>query len=302
VERIAQVYQLLGLTNKPLKTDDLIYTLADVFRMLLTPEEKAWLADHRKIVVGGEKDWAPFDFVDEDGKYKGVANDYLKIIGETLGIELEIITGPSWNELLSMMRRKEIDVLPAIYHSKEREGFVHFTGPYFKLTEFIFSRSADEGISKFADLEDKTTVVVKGYTIEGELRSNYPEFHLTTAPTIQAALKKLVTGEADAFIGDIISTSYHIKELSLVGLKPKASVPFPGPSVHMAARKDWPILRNLIDKTLKAISEKEHSAIKNYWMAVTDIKIEEKHSKVLLHNFRLFVNSLYLNGGQYLQS
>ena len=92
----------------------------------------------------------------KNGKYAGIANDYLKIIGEKLGIEVEIITGPSWDELLSMMRRKEIDVLPAIYHSEEREAFVHFTTPYIKITEFIFARSDDTTISSFADLKDKT--------------------------------------------------------------------------------------------------------------------------------------------------
>jgi two-component system, sensor histidine kinase and response regulator len=248
-------------------------------KLKLTNIERAWLADHKKIVAGGEKDWAPFDFVDKNGKYAGIANDYLKIIGEILGIELEIITGPSWNALLSMIRQKEIDLLPAIYHSKERETFVHFTAPYFKLTEFIFSRTDDETVSNFTDLKDKTTVVVKGYTIEGELRSNYPEYHVITAPTIQEALKKLVTGEADAFIGDIISTSYHIKELSLVGIKPLASVPFQGPEVHMAVRKDWSILTNLIDKALKAIPEKGHNAIKNRWMGFVEKEIEKKLSK-----------------------
>ena len=27
--------------------------------------KRQWLATHKKIVVGGETDWAPFDFVDE---------------------------------------------------------------------------------------------------------------------------------------------------------------------------------------------------------------------------------------------
>jgi len=181
VEQIAQVYRLLGFTNQPLNMDDLYYDQKASPRLYLTPEEKSWLAAHRKIVVGGEMDWAPFDFVDESGKYDGIANDYLKVIGEKLGIEVEIITGPSWNELLSMIRRKEIDVLPAIYHSEERESFVHFTSPYLKITEFIFARSDNQTISSLADLKDKTTVVVKGYTIESYLRSNYPNYDLITA-------------------------------------------------------------------------------------------------------------------------
>jgi PAS domain S-box-containing protein len=282
LEQIAQVYRLLGLTIKPLNLDDLFYDSAASVQLDLTPEEKSWLAAHRKIVVGGETDWAPFDFVDEDGKYAGIANDYLKIIGQKLGIEVEMVTGPSWDELLEMLRRKEIDVLPAIYHSAQREAFVHFTTPYLKITEFIFARSDNQTISSFADLKDKTTVVVKGYTIESSLRSNHPDYDLITAPTIQDALKKLIIGDADAFIGDIISTSYNIKEHSLVGIRPIAPITDEGPTVHMAVRKDWPVLRNLIDKTLTTIPDREHDTIKNQWISFAEKKIVQSGPKVAL--------------------
>ncbi|CAB1076771.1 hypothetical protein JY97_02685 [Alkalispirochaeta odontotermitis] len=248
----------------------------------LTEAERQWLKTHQKIVVGGETDWAPFDFVDETGNYAGLANDYLKIIGKKLGIEVEMLTGPSWDELLAMLRRRVIDVLPAIYHSAEREAFMHFTDPYLKLTEFIFTRSSNQDIHSMFDLQDKTIVVVKGYTIEAELRSNYPAYDLITAPTIQAALKKLVIGEADAFIGDIISTSFNIKELLLVGIRPAVAVPFQGPSVHMAVRKDWPVLANLINKALKAMPVGEHDAIRNQWIAFAEKKIEQSRPKITL--------------------
>ncbi len=251
-------------------------------KLELTKEEKAWLASHKKIVVGGETDWAPFDYVDKDGRYAGIANDYLKIIGEKLGVEWEIITGPTWNELLAMIRQKEIDVLPAIYFAKDREAYLSFTNPYLKLTEFIFSRSDAKNISGFDDLKDKTIVVVKGYTIENELRSNYPEYHLITAPTIQDALKKLITGEADAFIGDVVSTYYNIHELSLVGVKAIAPVPFQGPDVHMATRKDWPMLVNLIDKALNAIPQSQHAAIKDHWISYAERKLDEATPEIRL--------------------
>jgi PAS domain S-box-containing protein len=256
--------------------------LSEKEMIALTDEERQWLATHKKIVVGGEMDWAPFDFVDETGAYAGLANDYLKIIGEKLGIEVEVITGPSWDELLAMIRRQEIDVLPAIYHSEEREAFVNFTAPYLKITEFIFARSDNQTISSFTDLKDKTTIVVDGYTIESYLRTNYPDYDLITAPTIQDALKKLFTGQADAFIGDIISTSYNIKELSLVGIKTIAPVSDEGPTVHMAVRKDLPILRNLIDKTLKTIPERERDAIKNQWISFAENRIVQSRAKVIL--------------------
>ena len=57
----------------------------------LTQEERDWLASHKKVIVGGEVDWAPFDFVDESGRYQGIANEYLKVIGKKLGVEVEMV-------------------------------------------------------------------------------------------------------------------------------------------------------------------------------------------------------------------
>ncbi|MBF0290173.1 MAG: transporter substrate-binding domain-containing protein [SAR324 cluster bacterium] len=250
--------------------------------LTLTEEERSFIETHPKITVGGEMDWAPFDFVDDAGNYSGITNDYLKIISQKLGIQMEMVTGPTWNELLRMLREKEIDALPAIYHSTEREDFVNFTSPYAKLTEYVFSRSSEATITSFEDLKDKTTVVVKGYTIETYLRKNHPDFALKTAPSIQEALKMLPTGEADAFIGDILSTAYNIKQLSLVGLKPTAQVPTKGPSVHMAIRKDWPVLRSLFDKALAAISQQEHNSIKQNWTGLAEQKLAEDKPRIQL--------------------
>ncbi len=268
---------MIVLACLPLST-----VVADDSGLRLTQEERSWLAAHPKIIVGGEMDWAPFDFVDKSGTYNGIASDYLKVIEEKLGIEVEIITGPSWDELLTMIRQRKIDVLPAIYHSKGREAFVNFTAPYLKLTEFIFSRSGDESITGFRDLGKKTLVVVKGYTIEDYLISNYPEIDLITAPTIHAALKKLITREADAFIGDIISTTYNIYELSLMGIQPVAAVPFKAPEVCMAVRKDWSVLRSLLDKVLYSMSEGERNAIKTHWVSLAEAKIEQKEPDINL--------------------
>ncbi|NOR57954.1 MAG: transporter substrate-binding domain-containing protein, partial [Sulfurimonas sp.] len=45
---------------------------------LFTLEELSWIKKHKLIKVGGERDWAPFDFIDENGVYNCISNDYLK--------------------------------------------------------------------------------------------------------------------------------------------------------------------------------------------------------------------------------
>ncbi len=276
-EQIAEIFLKAGLIETAVSLRGFIYKGPDRIvkqprtpapTIFLKPEEKAWLAEHDKIVVGGETDWPPFDFVDGSGQYKGIANDYLKLISKELGIEVQMVTGPSWDELLSMIRRKEIDVLPAIYHSKKREAYLHYTMPYTRVTEFIFAREDAKDISNMNNLVGMRVAVVKGYTIEGLLRSRYPNIKLVTAPTIKEALKKLITRDADAFIGDIASTSFNIKRFSLTGIRPVAAAPFSEPTVHMAVRYDWPELKDLIQKVLRAIPQSEHEAIKARWASL----------------------------------
>ena len=239
-------------------------------RIQFTADEQAWLADHQKIVVGGEVDWAPFDFVDKSGRHAGISNDYLQIIAETLGVEIEIITDPSWDKLLDMMQRKEIDVLPAIYYARERKEFLDYTDSYAKVTEFIYARDDTSWISTLDDLKGKTVAVVGGYSIENVLRSEYPDIRLVTSPNIHESLKKLILGEVDAFVGDIASTSYNIKTYSLSGIKPVARGPFAEPLVYMGIRDDWPELRDLIQKVLTAMPEEQHAEIRGRWFSKVD--------------------------------
>ncbi|MEW8000910.1 MAG: ABC transporter substrate binding protein [Candidatus Thiodiazotropha endolucinida] len=260
-----QMVQRHGI-HRSLLPDESLFLNEPPTGIRFTPDELAWLRAHDKIVVGGETDWAPFDFVDETGDYAGMANDYLKIIGEKLGLEVEFVTGPSWDELLTMARQKKIDLLPALYHTKGRAAYLHYTKPYSRVTEFIYGHEEGQRLYSMADLEDKTVAVVKRYKIEQELRTNYPHVKVISAPDIQAALRMIITRDADAFIGDITSTSYNIQRHSLVGIKAMAEATYREQTVHMAVRGDWPVLRDLIQKVFDVMPQSEHAEIKARWI------------------------------------
>lgn len=273
------IFLMLGMAFSTAKS-----TPASELGLQLTRQEKDWLAQHKKIVVGGEQDWAPFDFVDESGEHVGISNDYLQIIGKTLGLEIEIVTDPSWNNLLEKMRHRDIDLLPAVYFSRDREKFLNHTTSYTRVTEFIFAYEGTKGISSIEDLKGKKLAVVEGYTIVNTLRKKYPDINLVLAPNIHESLKKLVLGEADAFIGDIASTTHNIKEFSFSSITPVARGPFPEPALHMGVRKDWPILRDLISKVLMAMPKEQHTALKAHWFSRPDLKpVQEKQDIGTVH-------------------
>ena len=72
----------------------------------LTNEEKEFIKNNPVINVGAETDWPPFDYV-ENGKYKGIAKDYLEIIEKKTGLKFNYIYGYKWNDLLQMAFNKK---------------------------------------------------------------------------------------------------------------------------------------------------------------------------------------------------
>ena len=48
------------------------FILANSNNITFTEKEKKWIKNHSVIKVGGEKDWAPFDFIDINGNYTGI--------------------------------------------------------------------------------------------------------------------------------------------------------------------------------------------------------------------------------------
>jgi len=126
----------------------------------LTVAEKAFIEDHPLIKVGGEIDWRPFDFVNEQGQYAGIANDYLQLVSDRTGLRFEV-EPDTFSELLRKLSAGEIDLIPAIYHSEERSRSYNYTSKYHQVTEYFFARD-DAGVWTVDDLPGKTVAMLLG--------------------------------------------------------------------------------------------------------------------------------------------
>lgn len=84
-----------------------------------TPEEQAWINANPIIKVGGETDWAPFDFADAEGRHTGIVADYLDLVSARTGLQFEVRLD-FFSNLVSTLDSGDIDLLPATYFSEER--------------------------------------------------------------------------------------------------------------------------------------------------------------------------------------
>ncbi len=236
-------------------------------KVLLTPREKSWISAHPLIRLGIDPEFAPFEYVSSDGKYEGIASDYIELLNERLGIHMQAAYKESWKEAVNKAKKKEIDVLPCVGVTQERTKFMLFSKPYINFYRVIISRANHPFFSGLRDIEGMKVAVQANSSHEGYLRDN-TDISPIPYNTLQETLLSVSKGEADVLVGNLTSSAFWIRKLNLTNLKVAASVSQETQKLHFAVRDDWPELVNLLNKGLASISQEEDNLIHKRWVNI----------------------------------
>jgi len=231
---------------------------------IYTKDELDWILTNPHVIVGGEMDWKPFDFVNKYGEYDGITNDVLNIISKKSGLKFKLKTNLSWEELLSEFKKGNIDVMPAIYHFGQREEFGTFTNPYINVQENIFVLDSTK-FNKVNDLENATFAGVKGYSNIKQIKNKFPNIKIKYVQNTSAAINLLLKKEVDAFIGGKIVVEYILAQRKISNIRGISQNIINVQELRMLIKKDKNYLESIIKKSLKNISENEIIEIKKRW-------------------------------------
>jgi len=66
----------------------------------LTTDEWAWLDQHPVIKVGGDANWAPVEYLDDEGIFQGVSVEYLNLISNMLGVSFDYNSSSTWDQTI----------------------------------------------------------------------------------------------------------------------------------------------------------------------------------------------------------
>ena len=236
-----------------------------------TEDELAFMEDHPVIRLGIDPGFVPFEFIDDNGEYKGITADYLALISEKTGLQFEVIKGLTWPQAYDMALAGEVDALPAIGKTSEREEHFLFSEPYYYFKRVIVTQDTDTSISGMDDLDGMTVAVQRNSSHHSYLLS-YPKINLSLYDSVEAALTAVATGTEKAFIGNLATTNYLIRSNGLTNLRFVAFEAEKQQALYFAVRKDWPELVSIFDKAMNTITDSEKQAINNKWIDLeTDI-------------------------------
>lgn len=264
-QRMAETYQQLGLVKSLAGLEGFIYRYAEQGLIQFTPEERLWLQNHPVIRLAIDRDFAPYEWINDTEGYSGLTADFVNLIQQRLGSRFEIIKDQPWAQMLSMAERGEIDMLSDVNKTPEREKYLHFTEPYVETPIIIVSHEKTGFVGNLKGLAGKRVAIEQSYFMHERLAREHPEIRLIPANSTYQALMMVNSGQADAYIGDAASANYTIRKTGMINLIFSGDTGY-NSQHRMAAVKTNPVLATLLTKALATIPEFEKQAIQNRWM------------------------------------
>ncbi len=265
----ANVAYAAGNADQPArKADDGVAAIADKATNIveLTAEERQWLNNHPTIRIGVDPAYPPFEFIDKDGVYRGMAPEYLKLIGNRLGVEFKVVPGLTWKQVVEGAKNGTVDMVPIMSNTAERRKFLNFTQPYLSFPVVVITQNNAPSISGLADLAGKTMAIPEGFSDIGEIENNHPSIKIIKTRNQLESLQYVMVGRVDATQGNLAVMTYLMQKNSINNLKVASLSDTAGGKFAMGVRKDWPELVTIMNKAIDAITQETHNKISSKWM------------------------------------
>lgn len=240
----------------------------------LNEEEQNWLLENGdSIRVVQDPLFAPLDFLNSKNEIIGISDDYLDLIEKKLDIKFIRTHRSSLEENLNFIKNKKVEIATSIAKTPQRSKYLLFTEPYYQSPAVIISNQSKK--LSINDLQGKKLSVSNLFAVHEFLLKNYPELDLDVVPDDLTGLKKLVFNETDVMVVDLGSASFHLENLGIVKLHVAGNVGFTY-EIAMGVRDDMPILRDILNKTIRSIDRAEKNKIRKDWVFLSTREFWER--------------------------
>ena len=235
----------------------------------LTAAEKAWIKANPVLRLGIDANYAPFEYIDENGLYSGMVADYVALLEARTGLRFEPQRGLSWEETYARGLKGDIDLFADIIKTPERESYLRFLGPFAVIPSVVVTRDDFPGKATLERLRGESIALVAGYADIEFVRKRYPEIRIVTVPSVADGLRAVSLGEVPATLASVAALNYETKRLGLVNLRIGAQNTAYDTQLFMAVQPSATVLAGILQKALGSISSQERTEIAVRWYAGT---------------------------------
>ena len=172
------------------------------------------------LVFGGDRDYPPYEFLDQDGKPAGYNVDLTRAIAEVMGLKIEFRLG-GWSEARAALQDGRISALQGISYSDERATQFDLSLPHTIVNHAIFARSDVRTAASLDDLRGHCVALHRAGIMDDTLtRAGYDGLVRTDTPA--DALRLVAAGRCDYAVVALLPGISLVRQLKLTNVAPVA--------------------------------------------------------------------------------
>lgn len=171
------------------------------------------------IIVGGNPNYPPYEFIDKNGNPAGFSVDMTRAIAEVMGMKVEFRFDLSWMEMRRALDSGRIDLLQGISYSEERTRTMDFS-PHSIVYHSIYARKGSPRIVEtLEDLDGKEVIVMQGGIMHDTLVAKGYDIDFVYSRNPAEQLQLLSSGKHDYAVVAMLPAAYLTKELGLTNIE-----------------------------------------------------------------------------------
>ncbi|WP_033136259.1 ATP-binding protein [Aeromonas finlandensis] len=226
-----------------------------------TAEELQWLSQHPVLTYGVSPNWASMSEFNYRGKLVGLVGDLVELMHQYSGLDFALVRTSSWIETQNLLKLQQIDFIPAITPTSERNQFALFTPSYLFVDRVVIGPKRSADLPGINSLRGKRVGMVDG-SIDRDvlIRVGAHPVRVNDDNSLLALLDK---GDADYLLLTMPSMNRRVNErYHIVYAGKELRLP-----MAIATQKD-PYLQRILTKVLYAIPPGEFDKLEKRWLSM----------------------------------
>ncbi len=231
----------------------------------VSKEDREWLRNQRPLRVGFESDRPPYSFVNAEGRFDGLAADYMELIRKELDLQVELVPAKDWNSLQRMVRAREVDLVAAAMPEDFSAQDMLFSRPYEHFPEVIVTRQQGPAVAGPEDLGGRVVAAREEAGLLPRLMMLLPNSRIVPVGSNEAGLDLVAEGKADAYIGTLPAIDPLIRDSYAASLR------ISGPAgidqdFAVGVTTEYRRLLPMVDTVLRGVSDEQRQRIRSRWL------------------------------------